>query len=109
MLVIGAAYMLYLTWKTFISSSELGEHGAKNGFLAGLMLQFVNPEIYIYCIVFMEAYILPYFNGQPLALFGFALLLVYCAVSLFLQCKSGGDCLRFLHAIVSSIKRSSFS
>ena len=93
----------------------------KGGFVSGLALQFVNPKIYIYCIVSMEAYILPYYQGQwpeptlfalLLAFIGFvftlcwalfgsvfrmlfskyarvtntvmALLLVYCAVSLFL-------------------------
>lgn len=77
MLVLGAVYMLYLAWKTFKSSSDLGEQDAKSGFLSGLTLQFVNPKIYIYCIVSMEAYILPHFQGQPLALLGFAMLLAF--------------------------------
>ena len=121
MLMVGAAYMLYLAWSTFRSSSVIEENHSRMGFLAGLALQFINPKIYIYCIVSMEAYILLFYQGQwdililfalLLAFIGFvftvcwalfgsvfkllfsryakitntilALLLVYCAVSLFL-------------------------
>ena len=75
MLVLGAAYMLYLAWETF-RSSDCGEASpSREGFAAGFFLQFVNPKIYLYCIMSMEAYILPHFQGQPLILGGFALLL----------------------------------
>ncbi len=121
MLIIGAAYMLYLAWKTFKSGDTIEENTSKSGFISGMLLQFVNPKIYIYCIVSMQAYILPFFKENiPVLLFfafvlssigfictlcwsGFgslfkmifskyskitntimALLLVYCAVSLFL-------------------------
>ena len=73
MLVLGALYMLYLAWETFRSSGVEEDH-SRDGFLAGLLLQFVNPKIYIYCIMSMEAYILPYYHTEPLPLVGFALL-----------------------------------
>ena len=72
MLLLGAAYMLYLAWHTFRSSGELQQSESKNGFVSGLLLQFVNPKIYIYCIVSMEAYIFPYYQQQPLVLAAFA-------------------------------------
>ena len=75
MLIVGATYMLHLAWKLFRSSGSVEEKHAKEGYLSGLLLQFVNPKIYIYCIMSMEVYILPYFGGQPLQLLGFALLL----------------------------------
>ena len=75
MLLLGALYMLHLAWKTYKSPPDLSEYDARSGFWAGFTLQFVNPKIYIYCIVSMEAYILPHFNDQPLILFGFAMLL----------------------------------
>lgn len=75
MLIIGAVYMLYLAWKTFKSSSKIEENHSKSGFLSGFALQFINPKIYIYCIVSMEAYILPHYSDEPLILIGFALLL----------------------------------
>lgn len=121
MMIVGALYMLWLAWKTFQSSGVLEEGHSRSGFVSGFVLQFVNPKIYIYCVVSMEAYILPHYQGQwgmliffalLLAFIGFAftlcwalfgsvfkllfsryakitntimaLLLVYCAVSLFL-------------------------
>ena len=75
MLIVGALYMLWLAYKTLRSSSEIREDHSRSGFLSGLLLQFVNPKIYIYCIVSMEAYILPFYQGQWGALCFFALLL----------------------------------
>ena len=77
MLIIGALYMLYLAWTTFKSSGEIQENHSRDGFWAGLFLQFINPKIYIYCIVSMESYILPFYNEQNLVLLGFALLLAF--------------------------------
>lgn len=77
MLVIGAAYMLYLAWGTLRSSGAIEENHSHGGLISGLLLQFVNPKIYIYCIVSMEAYILPYYSGRHIALFGFAMLLAF--------------------------------
>ncbi len=75
MLVAGAGYMLYLAYKTWKRSAEISEAQVKNGFLSGLLLQFINPKIYIYGMVSMEAYILPYFQNSPFKLLGFAILL----------------------------------
>lgn len=119
MLVLGAAYMLYLAWHIWRADPAEAREG-RSGFLPGLLLQFVNPKIYIYGIVSMEAYILPNISSRAvvalfalgLAFTGFvltlcwsafgsllgrlfssharavnrvmALLLVWCAVSLFL-------------------------
>ena len=121
MQILGAAYMLYLAWKVWKSSSELSTDGGKEAsFLSGMVLQFSNPKIYIYAITAMSLYILPvYHSGAALtgftvilsligasgsfvwALFGaafcklfskhtklvnaiMALLLIYCAIALFL-------------------------
>lgn len=75
MLIAGAAYMLYLAWKTYKSRPEFEGDQAKQKFASGLFLQFINPKIYIYCLVSMEAYILPVYQGDSLKLFGFAILL----------------------------------
>ncbi len=77
MLVIGAIYMLYLAYKTFKSSGEISDNYAKSGFASGLLLQFINPKIYIYCIVSMQAYILPFYDDEILPLILFALLLAF--------------------------------
>lgn len=77
MLVIGALYMLWLAWKTVKSSSAIEEKHSQSSFISGALLQFINPKIYIYCIVSMEAYILPYYQGEWLTLIFFALLLAF--------------------------------
>ena len=118
--LFGAAYMLYLAWKVWRSSSDFGAKGeTASSFFAGMFLQFMNPKIYIYAITTLTLYILPLYQSFPAlaafvavltaigasgsyawALFGsafcrlfarhekavnliMALLLVYCAVSLF--------------------------
>lgn len=118
---LGAAYMLYLAWKVWKSSSDLNvDSGKEASFFSGMILQFANPKIYIYAITAMSLYILPLYHSAAAltgftvlltligasgsfvwALFGsafcqffskhtkpvntiMALLLVYCAVSLFL-------------------------
>lgn len=75
MLIVGAVYMLYLAWKTFKSSGDIEESHSSANFFSGLFLQFINAKIYIYCIVSMQVYILPYYGGQLLPLFGFAIML----------------------------------
>jgi threonine/homoserine/homoserine lactone efflux protein len=73
---LGAAYMLYLAWKTWKSSGGIHEGaGGAKGYLSGFLLQFVNPKIYVYCIVSMEAYVLPHYAGRMTQLMGFALML----------------------------------
>lgn len=77
MLVIGACYMLWLAWKTLKSPAVIEEKHSKSSFLSGAVLQFVNPKIYIYCIVSMEAYILPFYQGELIPLVFFAFLLAF--------------------------------
>lgn len=77
MLIIGALYMIWLAWKTLRSSSIIKEAHSQSSFLSGAFLQFANPKIYIYCIVSMEAYILPYYQGKWMVLIFFALFLAF--------------------------------
>lgn len=122
MQLLGAAYMLYLAWKVWKTSSDLEVESRKeSSFLSGMVLQFMNPKIYIYAITAMSLYILPLYHSVVAlivfvliltiigasgsyvwALFGsafcrfftkhtkgvnlvMAFLLVYCAVSLYLD------------------------
>lgn len=121
MLFIGAAYLLYLAWKTWKSKGIHEEKAMSSGFLTGLLMQFINPKGIVYALVSMETFVLPYYHDQYFkavlvglfmstlsivsttcwASFGslfkllfsrygktvnavLALLLLYCAVSLFL-------------------------
>jgi len=122
MAFIGAAYILYLAWKTYDSKPCNDEEIQKptTTFLYGLLLQFVNPNVILYSLTTVSTFIAPYYKSMHtlavfsagLAFTGFAatccwslfgslfqkflikndkavnifmsLLLVYCAVSLFL-------------------------
>jgi threonine/homoserine/homoserine lactone efflux protein len=119
---LGAAYMLWLAWRTLRSKPH--EEGVEDtrtyGFWSGAALQFVNPKAILYGVTTASTFVVPYFHGPVVlgfislvlalvafvatgswALFGaafqrflakrgrvvnivMALLLVYCAVSLFL-------------------------
>lgn len=96
MLIIGAAYMLYLAWQTFKSNDDLEENHSREGFLSGLFLQFINPKIYIYCIMSMEAYILPFYNGEYVKLFGFAMLLAFIGFAFTLCWSAFGSAFKLL-------------
>ena len=96
MLIVGAAYMLYLAWETFRSSDSIEENHSRDGFLSGLFLQFVNPKIYIYCIMSMEAYILPFYQGQVVPLVGFALLLAFIGFAFTLCWSAFGSVFKWL-------------
>ncbi len=96
MLIVGAAYMLYLAWETFRSSDIIEENHSRDGFLSGLVLQFVNPKIYIYCIMSMEAYILPFYNGQFFPLVGFALFLAFIGFAFTLCWSAFGSVFKWL-------------
>ena len=96
MLVVGAAYMLYLAWETFRGGEVTERADAKGSFLSGLFLQFVNPKIYIYCIMSMEAYILPYYQGQTGPLVGFALLLAFIGFAFTLLWSAFGSVFKWL-------------
>lgn len=81
MQVFGAAYMLYLAWKIWKSNSDFEIEEEKTaGFFAGMVLQFMNPKIYIYAITAMTLYILPVFHSV-ISLIGFTLVLTVIGTS----------------------------
>lgn len=96
MLLLGAAYMLYLAWNTYKSTAEIKDNHSHSGFLSGLALQFINPKIYIYCIMSMQAYILPIYQNQPLILILFALLLALIGFAFTLCWSAFGSVFRVL-------------
>lgn len=90
MMIMGAVYMLRLAWN-MLRSTGLPEDGhTKGSYFSGLILQFINPKLYLYCIVSLEAYILPYYHGQWVPLIFFALLLaLFCFASNLCWAMSG--------------------
>ncbi len=79
MLILGAIYLLYLAW-TIFRSSKIEEKATKTNFLSGVLLQFINPQSYLYSLVSMEAFVLPYYQGNIPAITGFILILTVIVV-----------------------------
>ena len=96
MLILGALYILHLAWRIWRSGPPTETESSRSGFASGFFLQFVNPKIYIYGIVSMEAYILPVYHGQLLPLLFFALLLAFIGFACNLLWSAFGSLLRQL-------------
>ncbi|MEK5038375.1 LysE family transporter [Sporosarcina sp. FSL K6-3457] len=66
MMMLGAGYMLYLAYKILTSTAGgNGNDGGKyNSFLAGMLLQFVNPKGVLYGITVVATFILPYYSSH---------------------------------------------
>ena len=75
MMLLGAAYLLWLAWKCLRRSSRIEEAETRGDFLTGFTMQFVNVKVMLYGVMSYEAYILPVFEGHWPALLGFALVL----------------------------------
>jgi threonine/homoserine/homoserine lactone efflux protein len=71
MKIVGAAYMLYLIIITLLPSKSHIVKDSNGTFLAGALLQFINPKIIMYGITAMSSYILPHYTFIPI-------LLVFC-------------------------------
>jgi cysteine/O-acetylserine efflux protein len=88
MLVIGAAYLLWLAWKTYHSGSDFKTTDQREqGFMQGVLLQFVNPKIFIYGLTAFSTYVLQRTDnlsiiviaGILLATAGFVAILMWAA------------------------------
>ena len=90
MLVIGAAYILYLAFMTWRGGAVSEGEAPGGGFLSAVLLQFLNVKLILYGIVSMETYILPYYQGNIPALLGFSLLMaVFCFAATLLWSAFG--------------------
>ncbi|MBN1776999.1 MAG: LysE family transporter [Clostridiales bacterium] len=96
MLFVGAAYLLYLAWKTWKSGAVEETKPASSGFMTGFLIQFVNPKVIIYGLVSMETYILPHYHGQYLAVLGFGFLLPTLGFASLLSWAAFGSLFKLL-------------
>ncbi len=103
MMILGAGYILYLAWKLW-NAGDVGDgDSARSSFRDGFLLQFVNPKVYLYCIVSMQAYVLPVYQGQLGMLFLFAMLLAFIAFLLNLCWAGFGSLLRMVFSRYAKI------
>ena len=71
MTVIGAAYILWLAWKTVTSSPHDEKSAGQSTFVSGMLLQFLNPKAILYGVTAAATFIVPYYHAVPV-LVGFA-------------------------------------
>lgn len=78
MAIIGATYLLYLAF-IIVKSTGIKEDssgGKYNSFIAGTLLQFVNPKGVLYAVTAIGTFVLPYYT-DVLSLLLFSLLLAF--------------------------------
>jgi threonine/homoserine/homoserine lactone efflux protein len=80
MKLFAAAYMVFLIIKTVMPQKEHAVKNNRGTFIAGALLQLVNPKLIIYGITAMSSFIIPYFNETPVFIL-FALLLAFVSVT----------------------------
>ena len=56
--IIGAAYILYLAWKTW-RKGDVESGGRSAGFWEGMLLQLVNVKVYLLALTAISSYIMP--------------------------------------------------
>ena len=74
MTVIGAAYILWLAYKTATSSPHDERTVGQSTVPSGMLLQFLNPKAILYGITVASTFIVPYYHSVPV-LIGFAVFL----------------------------------
>lgn len=96
MIYLGAAYLLWLAWKTLRRSTTISKTERRGDFLTGFSMQFVNPKIMLYGVMSYEAYILPVYEGNYPMLLLFALVLSTVGFVNGLLWSAGGSLFRRL-------------
>ena len=80
MTVIGAAYILWLAWKTATSPPHDEGGAGQSTFISGVLLQFLNPKGILYGLTAASTFIVPYYHSIPI-LVGFAVALALVALA----------------------------
>jgi cysteine/O-acetylserine efflux protein len=71
MTAVGAAYILWLAYKTVTSSPHDEAAASQNTFVSGMLLQFLNPKVILFGITVAATFIVPYYRSV-LVMLGFA-------------------------------------
>lgn len=83
---IGAGYILYLAFAILKASYTFTEKDVKPlGFIHGLMLQILNPKLFVYTFTLFSAFLAPITNNLALLVLVVVLLTVtaFCATSVW--------------------------
>jgi len=103
MRILGACYILYLAWKIWHAGAMTEKSAARSSFRDGFLLQFVNVKVFLYCIVAMQSYVIPHYQGQYGKLLFFALFLAFVAFLINLCWAGFGSALKVLFSRYAAI------
>jgi threonine/homoserine/homoserine lactone efflux protein len=106
MTVVGAAYILWLAWKTVTSSPHDDAAAGQSTFLSGMLLQFLNPKAILYGITAASVYIVPYYDSVPVLVAFAAALAIVSLVSTSCWALFGSLFQRFMaanHTVVNYV------
>lgn len=92
MRVFGAAYILWLAWKTATSGQHDGASAAGNTFGSAMLLQFLNVKLILFAITIAAMFIVPHYHTVPV-LAGFA-------VGLAVVCLAASTCWALFGALL---------
>lgn len=81
MTVVGAAYIIWLAWKTVTSSPHDDAAAGQSTFLSGMLLQFLNPKAILYGVTAASTFIVPYYKSVPVLIAFAAMLALVSLVS----------------------------
>lgn len=62
---VGAAYILYLAWKTYSASDNTQSHSRDCTFVSGMIVQLTNAKILLFDLMVFSTYVLPHTDALP--------------------------------------------
>ncbi|MDU7337982.1 MAG: LysE family transporter [Clostridium sp.] len=80
---LGAGYILWLSWKTLKNEpmQEATEKKEENLFMNGMLLQFINPNTFLYGLSTFSMFITPYYQSKLILLFFCLLLSLFATIA----------------------------
>ncbi len=97
----GAAYILYLAWKTYSSSDGQQRKTRGCSFVSGMVMQLTNAKILLFDLMAFSTFVLPYSDALPDLLFVAAFLSLAGPGANLVWLLMGG----FLHRVFSKHQR----
>lgn len=66
MKVIGGLYIAYLAVQIFRikSSKQVANHSLTSTFMAGFLMQFINPKVVLFTLTVIPSFVLPYYTSS---------------------------------------------
>jgi len=70
MQVVGTFYMVYLAYQIFGMNASKTSSNKTGGFLAGFLMQFLNPKVVLFTMTVIPGFILPYYKDLKVVSLG---------------------------------------